>query len=172
MRLEDDDFLLFGLPQQFAQSVTEIDARWKALQAKVHPDKFAADSAHAQRLAMQWALRVNEAQRRLRDPMARAAYLCELRGAVIDAQRNTAMPRAFLMQQMQWRESLEAAVELAQVESLDAQIEAEQANLVSLIAVQLDELNQPEMAAQGVRALMFLKRFRQDISQRLDALGQ
>jgi DnaJ-domain-containing protein 1 len=97
MNLADDDFTLFGLPQRFALDRAEVDARWRRLQAEVHPDRFAAEGAAAQRLAMQWAVRVNEAYRRLKDPLARAAYLCELRGAPIDAERNTAMPPAFLV---------------------------------------------------------------------------
>ena len=58
---------------------------------------------------MQWAVRVNEAYQRLKDPLKRAAYLCELHGAPIDAENNTAMPADFLMQQMEWREALDEA---------------------------------------------------------------
>jgi molecular chaperone HscB len=39
--------------------------------------------------------------------LKRAAYLCELNGVDIAAESNTSMPAAFLMQQMEWRESLE-----------------------------------------------------------------
>jgi molecular chaperone HscB len=46
---------------------------------------------------MQWSVRINEAYQRLKDPLRRAAYLCELRGAPINAENNTAMPRTFLM---------------------------------------------------------------------------
>ena len=109
VKLDDDDFTLFGLPQRFAQDGAEIAQRWKALAAKVHPDRFAADGAASQRLAMQWSLRVNEAHQRLRDPLKRASYLCELRGAPIQANENTRMPAAFLMEQMEWRESLDEA---------------------------------------------------------------
>ena len=68
-----------------------------------------AEGTASQRVAMQWAVRVNEAYQRLKDPLRRAAYLCELRGAPIDAETNTAMPADFLLQQMQWREALEDA---------------------------------------------------------------
>ena len=100
MNLADNDFVLFGLPERFALDRDELDARWRQLQGTVHPDRFAAEGAAAQRAAMQWAMRVNEAYRRLREPLTRATYLCELRGAPIDAQRNTTMPAAFLAQQM------------------------------------------------------------------------
>ena len=109
MNLDTNDFELFGLPPRFAQDRAALDARWRALQAEVHPDRFAAQGAAAQRVAMQWAVRVNEAYQRLKDPLKRAAYLCELHGAPVDAENNTAMPPAFLMQQMEWREALDEA---------------------------------------------------------------
>ena len=169
MNLQDDDFTLFGLPQQFALNRAEVDERWRALQAQVHPDKFAADGAAAQRVAMQWAVRVNEAYRRLKDPLARAGYLCELRGAAIGAENNTAMPAAFLMQQMEWREALEDARSAAAVEALDDTISAFEKKLLADVATLLDERQDAAAAAQQVRALMFVSRFRADIDRRLQA---
>jgi len=170
MRLTDNDFQLFGLPERQAQVRADIDARWKALQAEVHPDRFAAEGAAAQRVAMQWAMRVNEAHQRLREPLARAAYLCELRGAPVQAENNTQMPPAFLMQQMEWREALDDATGEAALETLDA--DAAQAEAAALAQVQhlLDEAGDAPAAASQVRALMFIQRFRADIDKRLAAL--
>ena len=170
MRLTDDDFALFGLPQRFALDRTALDAQWRRLQAEVHPDRFASEGASAQRVAMQWAVRVNEAYQRLKDPLRRAAYLCELRGAPIDAERNTAMPPAFLMQQMEWREALDDAAGLPQVERLDADVQAVQSTLLAGLAQALDADADAVAGASQVRALMFVARFRQDIARRLDAL--
>jgi DnaJ-class molecular chaperone len=78
MNLQSDDFELFQLRRQFAQDASVLDARWKDLQREAHPDRFAAQGAAAQRVAMQWSVRINEAYQRLRDPLKRAAYLCEL----------------------------------------------------------------------------------------------
>ena len=49
MRLTDNDFQLFGLPERQAQVRADIDARWKSLQAEVHPDRFASEGAAAGR---------------------------------------------------------------------------------------------------------------------------
>ena len=103
--LQSNDFELFGLEQKFSQGRTALDARWKELQREAHPDKFAAQGASAQRVAMQWSVRINEAYQRLKDPLKRAAYLCELDGAAINAENNTAMSASFLMQQIEWREA-------------------------------------------------------------------
>lgn len=170
MNLGDDDYTLFGLPQRFALDRAELDARRRELQARVHPDRFAAEGASAQRVAMQWAVRVNEAWQRLKDPLSRAAYLCELRGVRIDAERNTAMPAAFLMQQMSWREELEEADGLAAVEALDAAVTQHERQLFTELATLLDDRGDTAAAAVQVRALMFVARFRQDIHRRLDTL--
>ena len=122
MNLQSNDFELFGVPERFAQDRAALDARWKDLQKEAHPDKFAAQGLAAQRVAMQWSVRINEAYQRLKDPLRRAAYLCELHGAPIQAHDNTAMPPAFLMQQMEWREALEDASTSAAVDALEDEV--------------------------------------------------
>ena len=170
MKLDDDDFTLFGLPERFALDRSGLDLQWRALQAQVHPDRFAAEGPAAQRVAMQWAVRVNEAYQRLKDPLKRAAYLCERRGAPVNAEDNTAMPGPFLLQQMAWREALEEAEDAAAVDALEADVRRDEQALYDDLALALDERDDPAAAAQQVRALMFVDRFRQDIERRLDAL--
>lgn len=170
MNLSDDDFTLFDLPQRFAVDRAELDARWRALQSEAHPDRFAADGASAQRLAMQWSVRINEAYRRLKDPLTRATYLCELRGAPVRAEDNTAMPATFLMQQMAWREALDEAETLDAVEALNDDVRADERRRLASVAAALDDAGDAAAAAAEVRALMFVARFRQDIARRLEAL--
>ncbi|HET9646071.1 MAG TPA: Fe-S protein assembly co-chaperone HscB [Burkholderiaceae bacterium] len=172
MNLRDDDFTLFGLPRRFALDRAQLDASWRALQAKVHPDRFASEGSGAQRLAMQWAVRVNEAYQRLREPLKRAKLLCELAGEPIQAESNTAMPGDFLMQQIHWREALEDARGVDEVWGLDSEIETREKAMLEELRQLLDERHDAEAAAQLVRALMFVARFRSDIDQRLEALGQ
>jgi molecular chaperone HscB len=166
MQLDRDDFDLFGLPRAFALDRSELDARRRRLQAEVHPDRFAAADASMRRLAMQGAVRVNEAYERLRDPLRRAAYLCELGGAPIRAEDNTAMPADFLVQQMTWRESLEQAEGSAELESLAGELEAYRAAAYRRLASTLDEQGDFAAAADQVRALMFVERFAADLDER------
>lgn len=172
MKLDDNDFVLFGLPLRQQQERAVLDARWKQLQTEVHPDRFAAEGAAAQRVAMQWAIRVNEGYQRLKDPLKRAAYLCELHGAPIEAESNTAMPGSFLMQQMAWREALDDAATEAAVERLAEDVEQERRRMEQALIHTIDEQHDWAAAAAQVRALMFVARFAQDIERRLDALGQ
>ena len=172
MNLQSDDFELFGVPQRFAQDRAALDARWKELQREAHPDKFAAQGAAAQRVAMQWSVRINEAYQRLKDPMRRAAYLCELHGAPIQAEDNTAMPAAFLIQQMEWRESLEEARSAAELDALDEGVQHARGEALALCGQLLDQRTDYAGAARQVRALMFIARLADDIERRRDQLGQ
>ena len=172
MNLQSDDFELFGVPQRFAQDRAALDARWKELQREAHPDKFAAQGAAAQRVAMQWSVRINEAYQRLKDPMRRAAYLCELHGAPIQAEDNTAMPAVFLMQQMEWREALEAARSAAELDALDEGVQSARSAALVLCGEMIDQQRDYAAAARQVRALMFIARFADDIERRRDQLGQ
>ncbi len=171
MKLDSDDFELFGIPRRFAQDRPMLDKRWRELQSDVHPDRFAVEGAAAQRVAMQWAVRVNEAYQRLKDPLQRAAYLCEFHGAGIDAESNTAMPGGFLMQQMEWREALDDAAALDSVEALAAEVAAHQKAAFEQLAATIDDQQNFIAAAQQVRALMFVARFADDVDRRLESLG-
>jgi molecular chaperone HscB len=172
VNLQSSDFALFGLPERFNQDRSAIDARWKELQREAHPDKFAAQGAAAQRVAMQWSVRINEAYQRLKDPLKRAAYLCELRGAPINAENNTAMPAEFLMEQMAWRESLDEAQSGVDLDVLDGELKRARLTLLQRIEALLDGQGDAPAAAQQVRALMFIERFGQDVEARFEQLGQ
>lgn len=168
MNLQSSDFELFGLQDRFEQDPAALDQRWKDLQREVHPDRFAAQGAAAQRLAMQWSSRINQAYQRLRDPLKRAAYLCELRGSPTEAENNTAMTPAFLMQQIAWREALDDAQGAADLVPLEQQVRASRESALRDCARRLDEQDDAPGAVRQVRALMFIQRFDADLQARHD----
>lgn len=170
MKLDSDDFDLFGLPRRFDLDRGDLDSRWLALQAQVHPDRFASEGAAGQRLAMQWAVRVNEAYQRLKNDVQRAAYLCELQGSPVKAEDNTAMPAAFLHQQLEWREALAEAERGEQVESIAEQVRAHRSAALAQLRNTLDVGQDYPVAAEQVRALMFVERFAHQVEQQLEAL--
>jgi len=169
--LQANDFELFELPQQFAQDRAQLDERWKALQREAHPDRFAAEGAAAQRVAMQWSVRINEAHQRLKDPLKRAAYLCELQGIAVQAESNTAMPAAFLMQQMAWREALEDTDQVNTLEALADEVAAERKHVQQSLGHLLDVEHDAQAAVAQVRALMFIERFAHEVDAKLDKLS-
>jgi molecular chaperone HscB len=167
-------YQLFHLPQQFGIDMAVLDQAYRDVQGQVHPDKFVNGSDAEKRVAMQWATRANEAYQTLRHPLKRAAYLCELNGVDLQVESSTAMPMAFLMQQMEWREALEdvrAARDLAALERLDGELRQAWNGQVDRIAALLDG-GDFEAAAQVVRELMFLDKFRAEIADYYEVLDQ
>lgn len=156
-------FAMFGLPVRYAIDLTALDSAWRAVQAAVHPDRFAAGTDAQRRLALQWSTQINEAHDTLKDSVRRAAYLCQLKGVEVDAERNTAMPADFLVQQMEWRESLDdasTAKDLRAISQLGEEVSAAMAETELLLEHLLDApTSDPERAAQEVRRMMFLKKF-------------
>ena len=168
MRLDDDDFELLGLPRQFSLSSPDLHARWQAALSQAHPDRFAAEGGAAQRLAVQWSTRINEAFQRLKDPLRRAAYLCELAGVAVTGPGSPALPSGFLVQQMQWREALEEADGRPVLDQLDRLTAAAQSELMAQLAECLDTQGDKAAASTIVARLLFIGKFRRDLLARLD----
>ena len=165
-------FELFQLPQQFAVDAAALDSAYRDVQGRVHPDRFVNATDAEKRVAMQWATRANEAYQTLKNPQKRAQYLCELNGVDLQTESNTAMPAAFLMQQMEWREELDDArsgKDLELLEKLDGQLRAARKDQLKDIerAIAAGDFH---AAAQGVRALMFLEKFGEEVRFAFDAL--
>jgi molecular chaperone HscB len=165
-------FELFHLPQRFAVDAAALDKAYREVQNQVHPDKFVNAGATEKRVAMQWATRANEAYQTLKSPFRRAAYLCELNGIDLQTESNTAMPREFLMQQMEWREALEDAKgmkDMAALEVLDSDLRNTRKAKVGQIGELLDA-GDFHAAAQGVRQLMFLEKFGEEVQSVFEKL--
>jgi molecular chaperone HscB len=165
--IQDNHFDLFGLPRRFAVDEAALNESYKRVQAQVHPDKFAAAPAAERRVAMQWAARANEAFQTLRSPLFRAAYICELHGTPIDAETNTAMPAAFLADQMQWREALDdvrVSRDRTQLPALIEDVDAVRVKILRELETTLDEKHDYPAAAALVRQFMFIERFGEELN--------
>src|SRR6266481_6584082 len=113
-------FDLFGLPPAFAVDEVRLERAYREIQSRVHPDRFAQAGDAERRASLQWTTRVNEAYRALKNPVQRASHLLELQGVDVAFETNTAMPAAFLGQQMELREALENAIQRKDPKSLEA----------------------------------------------------
>jgi molecular chaperone HscB len=102
-------FELFGLPMSFSIDEAALAQRYRALQAKFHPDRFSHASGAEQRAAAQVSADVNAGYHLLRSPTRRAAYFLELQGIDTAVVERQPLDGPFLFQQMEWRERAEEA---------------------------------------------------------------
>ena len=165
-------FELFRLPVRFTIDRQALDKAYKEIQSLVHPDRIVTATEAEKRTAMQWAAMANDAYHILRNPIKRAAYLCELNGYNLNAETHVSMDPLFLMQQIEWRESLENAREsrdTARLEKLDDEQRALRSEQMDIVGKHLDD-KQFDKAVQEIRKMMFLEKFGEEISLAFDEL--
>jgi molecular chaperone HscB len=166
-----DYFDFFQLPRQFKIDRTKLDQAYLKIQQEVHPDRHAQGSDAQKRQSLQLATFANTAHQTLKQAIPRGFYLCELAGLDAQLETNTAMPRAFLMQQMEWREAMdEARNQLEPLNLLQDEVNQALKELTNQVAAQIDQEQNLEKALESLRACLFLERFLEEIDHRISAL--
>lgn len=167
----DNYFRFFGLEQRFNLDLATLDQAYLAIQKEVHPDRHARGSDTEQRLAMQMATLANTAHQTLKNPIQRGLYLCKLHGVDANLETNTAMPAAFLMKQMDWRESLEEREEdLAALEALAEEVDESKRDTLAEISQAVDGAKNYNRAAELLRGLLFIDKFSLELDDAISAL--
>lgn len=166
--LHQDDFALFRLERSFDLNTDLLQERWKAMQRLTHPDNFASQSAAQQRVSLQWSTRINEAYKRLKNPLSRAIYLSELKGLNLQLQTQTRMPEDFLNKQMSWHEALAESTSAADMVSLTQEVQQAIALEMSTCEMLLGSQSDwdSERLANSLRAWVFMDRFLASLKER------
>jgi molecular chaperone HscB len=176
MDLRADHFALFGLNRGFRLDLSDLDSRYRDIQAQVHPDRFVNAGDAERRLSMQWATHANEAYQTLKKPLERAKYLLHLTGHDIQAENNTAMPADFLMEQMEWREAVMEARsggDHHELERLHNRLRGDVNSRYEELAELLDASSADyPLATDRVRRLMFLEKLLYEIDDALASLEE
>jgi molecular chaperone HscB len=169
-----DHFALFGLNRGFRLDLSDLDSRYRDIQAQVHPDRFAHAGEAERRLSMQWATHANEAYQTLKKPLERAKYLLHLTGHDIQAESNTAMPADFLMEQMEWREAVVEARSGGDHHELEHLHNRLRGDINSRYVELGDLLDASDFsgAIDRVRRLMFLEKLLYEIDDALASLEE
>ena len=167
----EDYFRFFGLEQRFNIDLATLDQAYLAIQKEVHPDRHARGSDTEQRLAMQMATLANTAFQTLKNPIQRGLYLCQLHGVDARLETNTAMPAAFLMKQMEWRENLEDQDEdLGALEALSQEVDQSKQDTLAEITQAIDGAKNYDRAAELLRGLLFIDKFALELDDAISVL--
>ena len=113
-----DHFARLGLPAALELEPASLDRAYFALQRQWHPDRFVGKPAEERAKAAVEAAALNDAYRTLKDPLARAVYLAELRGVELPGDGKTIDDPELLMEVMDAREELHEANSIAEVDAL------------------------------------------------------
>ncbi len=166
-------FELFAINTKFDIEFNILETNFRKIQAAVHPDRFVNGSSAEKLSAMQHATLVNEAYQTLKNPAKRAQYLLELQGITAAGETNTAMPTAFLMQQMEWREALEHGISDKNMATLDHLLEEINLKLKELqldLTQLLDEKKDYPSALEATAKLIFMTKISENAKQAIEFL--
>ena len=165
-------FELFGVPARYGVDVEMLERAYRALQNEVHPDRHAVGTDADRRLALQSSARVNEAYRALKDPVLRAQYMLSLRGIDAGDETDTALPFDFLERQLERREAVAEAAQVADERALAIMLDAVRVE-ARLREQELEQLldhdSALDEARQRVRELKFLAKLADDIDVAISA---
>ena len=171
MQSRDSDrnyFELFGLNPVFDIDTAALQAAQQRVQASCHPDRHVGGSAAERRAAVQMASLVNQAYATLRDPVKRARYLLQLNGARLPDDSETTADTAFLMEQMELREAVEACRAADDPLGCCARVAArlaERADELARAFVADLDAGELDAALDSSRKMQFVQRIRQQLDE-------
>ena len=164
----NNPFALFDLPVAFQVDSALLNERYLALQKSLHPDNFSAASAQEQRLAIQKSAEINDALRILKDPITRADSIIAINtGETENPEEKSNNDIDFLMQQMEWRETLENIENRQDTDELTAfakEINKIRHAILSELSTTLDA-QQWDIARAITDKLRFIKKLQAEIER-------
>ncbi|MDC9582318.1 co-chaperone HscB [Xenorhabdus sp. PR6a] len=163
-----DYFTLFGLPARYAIDREQLVTRYQELQRQFHPDRFANQPEREKTLALQQAATINDGYQTLKHPLKRAEYMLSQHGFDLSNEQHTMQDTAFLMQQLELREELDAIEHSVDPETALNGFTSRLTKMIKTRSEQMEQqINAAEwsMAADTVRKLRFLDKLQQQVEQ-------
>jgi len=153
-------FSLFDVPEQYQLDLNSVEQRYRTLQRLTHPDRFASAGDQEKRMYMQKNAQVNDGFHVLKDIVKRGEHLLEVREVALPSEQETIGDTAFLMEQMELRESLGNAGSLEEIMALISSISDSTAEYVERIDKLLASNTQEDNQQAGIELskLKFLKK--------------
>lgn len=138
--------------------------RYRELQKKFHPDRFASQSSVSQKRAVQYTALLNQAYTTLRAPVDRAQYLLAQRGVNGGDANSTIDDPEFLMTQLALRETLSEIDNIAALENFSVEVDLEYRRLQEHFDSQYTAGNLEE-AVTTVAKMQFYRKLKDQIGQ-------
>ena len=161
-------FEIFNLPLTYDIDLTKAGELFLELQKKVHPDRYASAGDQEKRIAMQQTSLINQAFQTLKNPVARAQYMLKLKGLDMDSETDTTMDAAFLMEQMEFRESIAEVQDnsdpLAELDKMSADLKNKLEDLMNDFTLSFSEASY-DAGREIVRKMQFIIKAKKEVDE-------
>lgn len=114
-----DFFKLLEVEARFEVNSAELSKKFRALQTKVHPDKFAGkDDDREKQNSIDWSTLLNKAYKTLSAPLPRGEYMLRNQLTDKDEEGKTVRSQVFLTEMMEKNEEVDEADTKSELEKL------------------------------------------------------
>jgi molecular chaperone HscB len=168
-----DAFTTLGLEPKFGIAVTDLERRHKELSKALHPDRYAAAPSAERRMALSRAIEVNEAFRKLKDPVKRAEEVLRRAGVPVGETSEPKPSADLLMEMMESRETLADAArkrDVATVTKLGGEMQTRETRLLEKLGGILDGAGPKDAALPILGELRYTRRFLDEVAAQEEAL--
>ena len=158
-------FELFNLPEKFQLDLEMLQENYRAIQKKIHPDRFATSSENEKVQSMIKSTLANDAYQTLKSPIKRAKYILSLH----QSPEKITLPPDFLMQQMEWEEHFETIEKnSSELTEFKSTINKKYGEYFSLISTQIDDDQNWSDAAISIDKLYFIEKLLHKINSAIN----
>lgn len=105
-------------------NLNELKKQFLNLSKQQHPDQWVQSSVTEQSAANLNMATLNDAYQTLKNPLTRALHWLDLVGMTHEQRQQLRLPMEFLMQQMEWHESMSDAQTTDALDALEASMDA------------------------------------------------
>jgi molecular chaperone HscB len=166
-----DPFKTLKIEPRYDLDLAAVEHRHRELSRALHPDRFVGRPASERRLALSRAIEVNEAWRKLRDPVRRAEALLDRLGIETGETSGAKADPELLMEMMEQREALAEARATRDASRLAELTSAMQLRENAVIASLSSALaRDPSAAIPHLAELRYVRRFLEEASAVEDEL--
>jgi molecular chaperone HscB len=162
-----DPFETLGVEPRFDLDEKALAERHRALSGALHPDRYAGRPAAERRMALDKAIAVNAAWRRLRDPLQRAESLLANKGVAVGETVEPKPTPALLMEMLEVREELadaSRARDLARLARLGARMHEREQRTLARLAEGFTRGDDLPALVPVLGELRYLRRFFEELS--------
>ena len=152
-------FEIFNLSAKYNLNLTQLEEGYKAILKSIHPDRFINASDNEKNLAMIKSTQVNDAYQTLKNPIRRAQYILDLNQVNSDK----GLGNDFLMQQMEYEETLEDLNDKNGLDAFKLEIDAKLSSELACIENNIDLKSDLIEASYHLLKATFLAKFAEKI---------
>lgn len=167
----ENDFEIVKMVPQYPVDLTALDRTYQDLQRQYHPDQFLLENEQVQQQATLQASIINDAYRRLRNPLTAAEAFFQVEFSIDALNEVTGLPE-FLFHMLDMGEKIELAEKAKDIERLSQLSDILRGEIDQQYQAVTEGFNEKDKdkAAVGITHWKYLKKALDNLEEKIDII--